>query len=106
MTDPTGRRSGSAAAIPRRTFTPDAVVVPLQYAVAVKRSRRPGAGRAVSSRSSAWRAAWRESYTVTSYSRAKATAAVPVAMILRPVERDSSIVPLRWFGLADRVSIL
>jgi hypothetical protein len=31
---PTGSRSGSAAAIPERTFTPDAVVVPLQYAVA------------------------------------------------------------------------
>jgi hypothetical protein len=30
MTDPTGRMSGSAAAIPVRTFTPEAVVVPLQ----------------------------------------------------------------------------
>ena len=30
MTEPTGSRSGSAAAMPVRTFTPDAVVVPLQ----------------------------------------------------------------------------
>ena len=30
FTDPTGSRSGSAAAMPERTFTPDAVVVPRQ----------------------------------------------------------------------------
>jgi hypothetical protein len=30
--------------MPVRTFTPEAVVVPLQYAVAVKPSRAPGAG--------------------------------------------------------------
>jgi hypothetical protein len=66
MTEPTGSRSGSDAAIPRWTLVPAAVVVPLQYAVALNRRRRPGAGRAVSSRSSACRAAERESNIVAS----------------------------------------
>jgi hypothetical protein len=43
-TVPTGRIDGSAAAMPLRTPTPDAVVVPLQYAVALKGSRAPGNG--------------------------------------------------------------
>src|SRR6185503_17450346 len=92
MTEPTGSKSGSAAAIPFRTFTPDVVVVPRQYAVAVKRRRAPGAGVAVLSRSSAWRAAYRESRIVLSYRKANATAAVPVATILRPNERESNIM--------------
>jgi len=57
ITDPTGRMSGSAAAIPVRTFTPEAVLVPLQYAVAVNRSRAPGTGVASVARTSACRAA-------------------------------------------------
>ena len=41
---PTGRRVGSAAAIPVRATTPEAVVVPLQYAVAENGSWLPGRG--------------------------------------------------------------
>src|SRR5438876_5599719 len=41
---PTGRMESSAAAIPVRTSAPEAVVFPLQYAVAEKSSRAPGTG--------------------------------------------------------------
>src|SRR6267142_1361577 len=41
---PTGRIESSAAAMPVRTCAPDAVVVPLQYAVAEKSRRAPGTG--------------------------------------------------------------
>src|SRR4030095_6617404 len=95
MTEPTGRRSGSAAAIPVWTFTPDAVVVPLQYAVAVNRSLAPGVGTASASWGSACRAAYRDSRGVTSYREANAKAATAVAKIFRPVERDSSMLRLR-----------
>ena len=44
MTLPTGSSCGSAATIPVRTPTPDAVVSPLQYAVAVNLSRAPACG--------------------------------------------------------------
>ena len=50
-TDPTGSSSGSAAATPVWTATPDVVVMPLQYAVALNASRAPGEGGAVASRS-------------------------------------------------------
>ena len=43
---PTGRIESSAAAMPVRTAAPDAVVVPLQYAVAEKSSARARHGRA------------------------------------------------------------
>jgi hypothetical protein len=42
MTEPTGSISGSAAATPLRAATPEAVVCPLQYAVALNRRRVPG----------------------------------------------------------------
>jgi hypothetical protein len=41
---PTGRIAGSAAAMPVRTPTPDAVVWPLQYAVAENIRRAPACG--------------------------------------------------------------
>lgn len=41
---PTGRSVGSAAATPVRATTPDAVVLPLQYAVAAKGIWLPGRG--------------------------------------------------------------
>src|SRR5881397_2380979 len=41
---PTGRMESSAAAMPVRTWVPEAVVVPLQYAVAEKSRRAPGTG--------------------------------------------------------------
>ena len=47
MTLPTGRIAGSAAAMPVRTPTPDAVVSPLQYAVAENCSRAPACGNTV-----------------------------------------------------------
>jgi len=66
MTVPTGSRSGSPAATPLWTPAPDAVVSPLQYAVALKASRAPGVGMAVVSRSTACLAAYLESRIVTS----------------------------------------
>ena len=44
---PTGRIAGSAAAMPVLTPTPDAVVSPLQYAVAENCNRAPAWGNTV-----------------------------------------------------------
>ena len=63
MTEPTGSRSGSAAAMPVWMPAPDAVVVPLQYAVARKRTISPSAGEATSSGSGAPAASHRRSRT-------------------------------------------
>ena len=83
MTDPTGSRVGSAAAIPVRAATPEAVVVPLQYAVASNCSRAPGVGSLVPSISSACRAANRESETVASYSSTNAVTRKSVGSAVR-----------------------
>ena len=66
-TVPTGSSSGSAAAMPRRTFTPAAVVCPLQYAVASKARCEPGAGRSSSSPSMSSQAPYPESSMRVSY---------------------------------------
>src|SRR5436189_4147912 len=82
-TEPTGSSSGSAAATPLCTATPDAVTRPLQYAVALNASREPGSGGAEVSCSVASRAAYFESSAVTSYSDTKPTAATAVTMVFR-----------------------
>src|SRR5258707_12094548 len=84
-TEPTGSRSGSAAAMPDRTFTPDAVVLPLQYAVAEKRSRDPGIGGEGSTAGRS-RAAKRESRIVTSYNHTNPTTTTTVASTFRHSE--------------------
>src|SRR6266850_3004851 len=82
-TDPTGRISGSAAATPLWTATPDAVTRPLQYAVALNARRDPGSGGAEVSCSVASRAAYFESSAVTSYSDTNPTAATAVTIVRR-----------------------
>ena len=83
---PTGRIEGSEAAIPVRAPTPDAVVVPLQYAVALKRSRAPAAGSVGSTMFSG--AASRESNITTPYSRTNVTHARHMTPSFRPSERE------------------
>src|SRR5690242_20862363 len=51
ITEPTGSSAGSAAITPFCTATPDVVTRPLQYAVALKGMRAPGAGGATGSNS-------------------------------------------------------
>src|SRR5262245_647035 len=80
---PTGRIDGSEAAIPVRTPTPDAVVVPLQYAVAVNSRRAPAAGAVGSTTFTEFGSPTgfdsRESNTLTSYSNTKPVTAMHVA---------------------------
>src|SRR5215210_2082091 len=90
MTEPSGRRSGSAAAIPACTLTPAEVVWPLQYAVATNSTRAPAAGMG---EGETRRATLRESITLALYSRTKLHAASTVARTFRRNERDSSITP-------------
>src|SRR5712691_10543049 len=89
-TDPTGRISGSAAATPLWTATPDAVTRPLQYAVALNARRAPGSGGAEVSCSVASRATYFESSAVTSYNDTKPTAAIAVTIIRR--QKRSEII--------------
>src|SRR5687767_9032568 len=84
---PTGRIDGSDAAIPLRTPTPDAVVVPLQYAVAVNSSRAPAPGN-VGSRSA--EPTPRRSNMLTSYINTKPTMAITVTTSFRPSDREMS----------------
>src|SRR5438552_15244841 len=83
ITVPTGRISGSAAATPLCTATPDAVTRPLQYAVALNARRDPGSGGAEVSWTVASRAAYFESRAVTSYSDTNPTAATAVTIVRR-----------------------
>src|SRR6185295_16854371 len=82
-TVPTGSSCGSAAAMPRWTGTPEAVTMPLQYAVALNETRVPGTGRANVSWSVASRAAYFESSAVTSKNDTKPIAATVVTMAFR-----------------------
>src|SRR5216684_8288315 len=82
-TEPTGSSSGSAAATPLWTATPDAVTRPLQYAVALNARRAPGSGGAEVSCSVASRATYFESSAVTSYSDTNPTAANAVTIVRR-----------------------
>src|SRR5438128_2617753 len=82
-TDPTGSSSGSAAATPFWAGTPEAVTIPLQYAVAVNARREPGSGSTDASCSIASRATYLESSAVTSYSETKPIAAIAVTIVLR-----------------------
>src|SRR5438067_5730318 len=91
-TEPTDSSSGSAAAMPLCTATPDVVCIPLQYAVALNATRAPGEGTAVVSRSTACRAAYRESSAVTSYSETNPHAATAVATLFR--QTDSAMIML------------
>src|SRR5215813_11025745 len=50
ITEPTGSNVGSAAITPFCTATPEVVTRPLQYAVALKGMRAPGAGGATGSK--------------------------------------------------------
>src|SRR5688500_2358585 len=75
--------SGSAAATPLRTATPDAVVCPLQYAVALNCRRAPGIGRSVPLSSSACRDPYRESETVASYKSTKAATSIMLGKMRR-----------------------
>src|SRR5438067_3645675 len=92
-TEPTGRISGSAAATPLCTATPDAVTRPLQYAVALNARRDPGSGGAEVSCSVASRAAYFESSAVTSYSDTNPTAAIAVTIVRR--QKRSEIITAR-----------
>src|SRR5258708_27538107 len=83
-TDPTGRISGSAAATPLWTATPDAVTRPLQYAVALNARRDPGSGGAEGSCSVASRAADLQSMAPTSDTDTKPTAATAATSVPRP----------------------
>src|SRR4029453_4283814 len=85
---PTGRIEGSDAAIPVRTVAPEVVVVPLQYAVAVKSRCAPAVG-AVGSRICARRGVvLRESKMLTSYASIRPTTAVKVTASLRQRDRE------------------
>src|SRR5476649_1657595 len=90
-TEPTGSSSGSDAATPLWTATPDAVTMPLQYAVALKASLEPGIGRADVSCMVACRAAYFESRIVVSYSDTKPTAATKVTTAFRQKEPEMII---------------
>jgi len=68
-------------------LTPDAVVVPLQYAVALKSSRLPARGWASVTPSAAGMAN-RESRIVASYSHTNPTATTDVASTLRQKDRE------------------
>src|SRR3954453_11940849 len=103
MTDPTGSRSGSAAAMPDRTLTPEVVVVPLQYAVAPKSSVVPGRGDGSVVRARRVRAK-RESRILVSYSNTKAVTTASVASSFRQMDREISIsVGSRLQGWIARV---
>src|SRR5687768_15264560 len=86
MTEPAGNSCGSAAAIPARTFTPDAVTSPLQYAVTLNRTEVPGEGAAVSLADSI--RAVRESIITFSKITTNATAAMAVASSFIRRDRD------------------
>src|SRR3954471_16277330 len=91
--EPTGSSSGSAATIPLWTGTPEAVVIPLQYAVALNAARDPGIGGAAVSRNVAWRAAYLESRVVVSYSDTKAPTATAVTSDFR--QKDPEMITQR-----------
>src|SRR5215210_2508013 len=76
--------------MPWRTLTPDAVVVPLQYAVAVNLSREPASGCA-GSRISRTLVKVRESRMLASKRYAKPSTATRVARTFRPVDRVRNI---------------
>src|SRR5262245_37675076 len=79
--------SASPAATPVRTPTPDAVVVPLQYAVALKARRAPARGE-VGSTAPRAAAASRESNVETSYRNTKPTTHTKVTSSLRHSDRE------------------
>src|SRR5262245_58184690 len=95
-TVPTGSRVGSAAAIPDRTSTPEAVVVPLQYPVAANCRRVPVTG-AVGSITAPPAANSRESNVVASYSKTKVATANNVAMTFSPIDPESR--PRAFIGI-------
>src|SRR5512139_1030423 len=83
---PTGSSALSAAAMPVRTTTPEAVVLPLQYAVAVNWRRAPGTG--VVGSTSFWLHGHTESMVVASYSSTNPVTATRVASSVRQVDRE------------------
>src|SRR5579872_2422964 len=87
-TDPTGSSSGSEATTPLCTATPEDVIMPLQYAVALNARRAPGIGSADVSCMVACRAAYFESRIVVSYSDTNATAATLVTIAFRQKEPE------------------
>src|SRR3954454_1683899 len=106
MTDPTGSSAGSAAAIPDRTFTPEVVVVPLQYAVALNERCAPAAGTGPTSAAGPMRRPKRESRIRVSYRNTKAVTTRSVASTLRQRWRDISTIscPLQAAGSCLRIS--
>src|SRR4029079_14538086 len=83
---PTGSSPLSAAAMPVRTVTPEAVVAPLQYAVALNCRRAPGTG-SVGSTGLALQG-HTESIVVASYSNTNPVIATRVASSVRQFERE------------------
>src|SRR4249919_4369207 len=81
---PTGRSVGSAAATPVRATTPDAVVLPLQYAVAAKGIWLPGRGDPLCA--SDCQKALRESNISASYKKRKPTTAITSTTIFRRID--------------------
>src|SRR6187399_3165165 len=82
---PTGSSCGSAAATPVRTVTPEAVVEPLQYAVAVNAIRDPGGGGPLSV-NSFWMTLYCESKMRISYRNTNPTIKATTAMAFRQKE--------------------
>src|SRR5215218_2625985 len=98
MTEPTGSSAGSAAAIPDRTFTPEAVVVPLQYAVALNERCAPAAGTGPTSAAGPTRRPKRESRMRVSCRNTKAVTTSSVASTLRQRWREISTIFRRTPG--------
>src|SRR5206468_3897416 len=91
-TDPTGSSDGSAAAMPVCAGTPDEVVIPLQYAVALNTRRSPGEGTAVISRRPPCRTEYFESSVFASYNDTKPPTAMTVTTPFRQNEPEMIMV--------------
>src|SRR6476659_6481240 len=91
MTEPTGSSAGSAAAMPDRTFTPDVVVVPLQYAVALNDRCVPGPGSGPTSAAGPSLRPKRESRILVWERNTKAVTTTSVASTFRRMDREISI---------------
>src|SRR5688572_15661232 len=95
--DPSGSRVGSDAATPDWAATPAAVTSPLQYAVASKERRAPGAGGRASITAPGLQGA-SESSIVTSYDETKLTAATAVTSAFR--RSDAAMITSSIVGVA------
>src|SRR5262249_37575097 len=104
ITEPTGSSIGSAAITPFCTATPDVVTSPLQYAVALKGMRAPGAGGATGSKSRSSASGSIENFEsgiVTPYNHTNAPIASKVTNAFQRIERANPIQKRRPAGDAQ-----